>query len=122
MLLGIGMNLSSRVADLPASDRLDAHLPPARDRARRRARARRSSVLLARAAADRRPLRRRRAARRRRACARARRARGRSVELRLASGEVVRGTAAGIGDDGCLLVRSGGEVTAYASGEVARLT
>jgi BirA family biotin operon repressor/biotin-[acetyl-CoA-carboxylase] ligase len=47
---------------------------------------------------------------------------GRAVELRLASGDVVRGTAAGIGDDGCLLVRSGGEVKAYASGEVARLT
>jgi biotin-(acetyl-CoA carboxylase) ligase len=42
--------------------------------------------------------------------------------LRLAGGEVVQGTAAGISDDGCLLVRSADEVRAYASGEVARLT
>ena len=34
---------------------------------------------------------------------------GSPVELRLASGDaVVQGTAAGIADDGCLLVRSGG--------------
>ena len=47
---------------------------------------------------------------------------GAAVELRLANGAFVRGTAAGIADDGCLLVRSGDELQAYASGEVVRLT
>ena len=47
---------------------------------------------------------------------------GREVELRLASDDVVRGTAAGIDDDGRLLVRDGDLVGAYASGEVVRLT
>ncbi len=47
---------------------------------------------------------------------------GRAVQLRLAGGEVVEGTAAGIADDGSLLVRAGDEVRAYASGEVARLS
>jgi BirA family transcriptional regulator, biotin operon repressor / biotin---[acetyl-CoA-carboxylase] ligase len=47
---------------------------------------------------------------------------GAPVQLRLASGAVVEGAAAGIADDGCLLVRTGHAVQAYASGEVARLT
>ena len=44
------------------------------------------------------------------------------MQLRLAGGEVVEGTAAGIADDGSLLVRAGDEVREYASGEVARLS
>jgi BirA family biotin operon repressor/biotin-[acetyl-CoA-carboxylase] ligase len=47
---------------------------------------------------------------------------GRVVQLRLANGEIAQGTAAGIADDGSLLVRVGDEVRAYAGGEVARLT
>jgi biotin-(acetyl-CoA carboxylase) ligase len=47
---------------------------------------------------------------------------GSAVQLRLASGEVAEGTASGIADDGSLLVRVAGEVRAYASGEVVRLT
>jgi BirA family biotin operon repressor/biotin-[acetyl-CoA-carboxylase] ligase len=47
---------------------------------------------------------------------------GRAVQLRLAGGEVVEGTAAGIAEDGSLLVRSGDETRRYASGEVVRLT
>jgi BirA family transcriptional regulator, biotin operon repressor / biotin---[acetyl-CoA-carboxylase] ligase len=121
VLLGIGMNLASRAADLPESDRLtptsllletgrapdaptalsallDALRPIADhfDAAGTPAIAERARSLDALT--------------------------GGSVELRLASGETVRGTAAGIGDDGSLLVRAGGQVRAYASGEVARLT
>ncbi|HET6174846.1 MAG TPA: biotin--[acetyl-CoA-carboxylase] ligase [Gaiellales bacterium] len=48
---------------------------------------------------------------------------GSAVQLRLASGGLVEGTAAGIADDGSLLVRApGGGVLTYASGEVVRLT
>jgi BirA family biotin operon repressor/biotin-[acetyl-CoA-carboxylase] ligase len=121
VLLGIGMNLAATVSDLPASDRLtptslllETGAAPSASEA--------LTVLLG----ELQPI----------AAlfeeggppAVAARARaldalcGRSVELRLASGEVVQGTAAGIGDDGCLRVRSGDEVTAYASGEVARLS
>ena len=122
VLLGIGMNLAARASDLPESDRLaptslllETGAAPSAPEA--------LAVAARRAAAARGPLRRRRAARHRSACARARRARAAGAwQLRLASGEVVQGTAAGIADDGSLLVRAGGEVTAYASGEVARLT
>jgi BirA family transcriptional regulator, biotin operon repressor / biotin---[acetyl-CoA-carboxylase] ligase len=47
---------------------------------------------------------------------------GTAVQLRLASDAVVEGIAAGIADDGCLLVRTGAGVQAFASGEVVRLT
>jgi BirA family biotin operon repressor/biotin-[acetyl-CoA-carboxylase] ligase len=47
---------------------------------------------------------------------------GTPVELRLASGEVVTGSAAGIADDGSILVRTTDGVEPYASGEVVRLT
>jgi BirA family biotin operon repressor/biotin-[acetyl-CoA-carboxylase] ligase len=121
VLLGIGMNLAARASDLPSGDRLtptsvlletgaapsaadalDALLDELRPIAELfessgppavAARARAVDVLF-----------------------------GRAVELRLASGEVVQGSAAGIDDDGCLLVRSGDEVRPYASGEVVRLT
>ena len=46
---------------------------------------------------------------------------GTDVELRLASGEVIAGSAAGIADDGSLLVRTPEGVRPYASGEVVRL-
>jgi biotin-(acetyl-CoA carboxylase) ligase len=44
------------------------------------------------------------------------------VQLWLASGETVEGTASGIADDGSLIVGVAGDVRAYASGEVVRLT
>lgn len=121
VLLGIGMNLSAGASDLPQGDRLaptsllletgDAPSAPAAlsallDTLR---------PIVARFEADGPP-------------GIAERARaldtleGREVELRLASGDVVRGTAAGIDDDGCLLVRTGDRVQPYASGEVVRLT
>jgi biotin-(acetyl-CoA carboxylase) ligase len=121
VLLGVGMNLSARVADLPASDRL----PP-------------TSLLIETGSAPGAPaaLTALIAALRPLAAAFdadgppaiAARARpldalvGTAVELRLASGDAVPGIAAGIADDGCLLVRSADEVRAYASGEVVRLT
>ena len=121
VLLGIGVNLASRASELPASDRLAP-----------------TSLLLETGAAPSAPealavlldsLRPLAAAFETGGpSAIAERARaldalaGRTVELRLAGGEVVQGTAAGISDDGCLLVRSADEVRAYASGEVARLT
>jgi BirA family biotin operon repressor/biotin-[acetyl-CoA-carboxylase] ligase len=121
VLLGVGMNLSARVADLPAS----ARLPP-------------TSLLIETGSAPGAPaaLTALIAALRPLAAAFdadgppaiAARARpldalvGTAVELRLASGDAVPGIAAGIADDGCLLVRSADEVRAYASGEVVRLT
>ena len=45
-----------------------------------------------------------------------------TAQIDLASGDVVHGTAAGIAEDGSLLVRSGDGVRAYPSGEVVRLT
>jgi BirA family biotin operon repressor/biotin-[acetyl-CoA-carboxylase] ligase len=121
VLLGVGMNLSSRAADLPAPDRLaptslmleTGSAPTA------------SAALTALFAALR-PL----------AAlfdaegpaAIAARARpldalsGTAVRLRLASGETIEGTASGIADDGSLLVDAKGAVRAYASGEIVRLT
>ena len=121
VLLGIGMNLASRAADLPPADRLtptsllletgsapiaatalatllDALRPlaalfDAEGPPAIAARARQHDVLA-----------------------------GTPVELRLASGDAVQGTAAGIADDGSLLVRGQEGVIAYASGEVVRLT
>ena len=120
VLLGVGMNLGARAGDLPASDRLqptsllletgsapsattalDALLAALRPLAALfdehgppaiAARARELDGLA-----------------------------GEPVELRLASGDVVRGEAAGIADDGSLLVRGEDGVRAFASGEVVRL-
>ena len=120
VLLGVGMNLSAQVSDLPAPDRLvptsllletgsapsapvaltvllDALRPlvaafEADGPAAIAARARRLDALA-----------------------------GTAVELRLSSGETVQGSAAGIADDGSILVRSADGVRAYASGEVVRL-
>jgi BirA family biotin operon repressor/biotin-[acetyl-CoA-carboxylase] ligase len=121
VLLGIGMNLASKAADLPPADRLTptsllletgsapsapAALAPLLDALRP----------LAAAFDDEGPP------------AIASRARpldalaGSAVQLRLASDVTVTGTAAGIADDGCLLVRRDDGVHAYASGEVVRLT
>ena len=108
VLLGVGMNLSSGAADLPAPDRLvptsllletgaapDA--PAALADAARRARPARHRVRQGGPAAI-------------VALARPLDALvGRAVELRLAGGEVVRGSAAGLADDGCLLVRGSEE-------------
>ena len=121
VLLGIGMNLAARASDLPAGDRLAP-----------------TSLLLETGAAPAAPhaLAALLAAVRTLAglfdaegpAAIAARARpldaleGRAVQLRLAGGEVVEGTAAGIAEDGSLLVRSGDEMRRYASGEVVRLT
>jgi len=121
VLLGIGMNLAARAAELPASDRLTP-----------------TSLLLETGTAPSapealtalldslRPIADAFEAGGPPAIAEVARAldalEGRTVELRLASGGVVLGTAAGIRDDGCLLVRSADELRAYASGEVARLT
>jgi BirA family biotin operon repressor/biotin-[acetyl-CoA-carboxylase] ligase len=120
-MLGIGMNLASRQTDLPEADRL---MP--------------TSLLLETGAAPSAPeaLTALLAALRPLAAlfdaegppgiaARARSLdalAGTPVELRLANGGSVTGEAAGIADDGCLLVRSGGQVRPYASGEVVRLT
>jgi BirA family transcriptional regulator, biotin operon repressor / biotin---[acetyl-CoA-carboxylase] ligase len=121
VLLGVGMNLSSRAGDLPEADRL---IP--------------TSLLLETGAAPAAPV----------ALsallealqplaalfdaegpeAIAARARpldalsGSRVQLRLASGNTVEGSAAGIADDGSLLVRTERDVRGYASGEVVRLT
>jgi BirA family biotin operon repressor/biotin-[acetyl-CoA-carboxylase] ligase len=121
VLLGVGMNLSSRADDLPAADRLvptsllletgsapgaPAALTALLDALQPLAALFDSegpSAIAARA----RPL---------DALA------GTAVQLRLGGGEVVQGTAAGIADDGCLLVRSADGEGAYASGEVVRLT
>ncbi len=121
VLLGVGMNLSSEAADLPAPDRLvptslllETGSAPSAPTA--------LTALLAALqplaelfdlegpaaiAARARPL---------DALA------GSAVQLRLASGETIEGTASGIADDGSLLVGVAGDVRAYASGEVVRLT
>jgi BirA family transcriptional regulator, biotin operon repressor / biotin---[acetyl-CoA-carboxylase] ligase len=120
VLLGVGMNLGAQASDLPAPDRL---VP--------------TSVLLETGAAPhvREALAALLAALRPLAdlfdaggppaiAARARpldTLRGSVVELRLANGQVVEGTAAGIGDDGCLLVCTRDGVQSYPSGEVVRL-
>jgi BirA family biotin operon repressor/biotin-[acetyl-CoA-carboxylase] ligase len=121
VLLGIGMNLASGRDDLPAADRLvptsllleTGSAPPAPVALTALLEALRPlaavfdaegpPAIVARA----RPL---------DALA------GTAVELRLANGDAVQGEAAGIADDGRLLVRAGGRVLAYASGEVVRLT
>jgi BirA family biotin operon repressor/biotin-[acetyl-CoA-carboxylase] ligase len=120
VLLGIGMNLSSQASDLPPADRLapssllleTGSAPSASvalitllDALR---------PLAAAFDADGPPA----------IAARARRLdalMGTDVELRLASGAVVHGRAAGIADDGSILVRDAAGVTPYASGEVVRL-
>jgi BirA family biotin operon repressor/biotin-[acetyl-CoA-carboxylase] ligase len=121
VLLGVGMNLAARAVDLPAGDRLAP-----------------TSLLLETGSAPSAPVALTAlldalqplaalfdaegppaiAARARPLDALA----GHTVELRLAAGAAVRGTAAGIADDGCLLVRAGDETRPYASGEVVRLT
>jgi BirA family biotin operon repressor/biotin-[acetyl-CoA-carboxylase] ligase len=121
VLLGVGMNLASRAADLPRADRfaptsllLETGSAPS------------ASTALTALLDALRPL----------AAlfdedgppaisARARALdalEGNAVELRLAGGDVVRGTAAGIADDGRILLRGPDGVRAYASGEVVRLT
>ena len=121
VLLGVGMNLAAREGDLPPADRLiptslllEAGSAPTAPEAL-------GALLealqpLAAAFDEQGP------------SAIAARARpldalaGSSVRLRLASGDELQGTAAGIADDGCLLVRGDDGVRAYASGEVVRLT
>lgn len=121
VLLGVGMNLAATAADLPASDRLtptslllETGVAPSASRA--------LGVLLEAV----RPLSDLFDAEGPPAIALRARAvdalEGRAVRLRLAGGEDVAGTAAGIADDGSLLVRTGSELRAYASGEVSRLT
>ncbi|MDP9255517.1 MAG: biotin--[acetyl-CoA-carboxylase] ligase [Actinomycetota bacterium] len=121
VLLGIGMNLAARGSDLPASDRLTPTSLLLETGAAPGAREALTALLdglrpIAAAFEAGGPP------------AIAERAReldaleGQTVELRLANGDVVLGTAAGIADDGCLLVRAADGVRAYASGEVARLT
>jgi BirA family transcriptional regulator, biotin operon repressor / biotin---[acetyl-CoA-carboxylase] ligase len=121
VLLGIGMNLAATAADLPPGDRLTptsllletGAAPSASDALTALLDAMEPVAALfdtggpAAIAARARPL---------------DALKGRDVELRLASGAAVRGTAAGIADDGQLLVRSGDELRGYASGEVVRLT
>jgi BirA family biotin operon repressor/biotin-[acetyl-CoA-carboxylase] ligase len=121
VLLGIGMNLAARASDLPAGDRLaptsllletgaapgaSQALVPLLEAVRTLA-----GIFDAEGPAA--------------IAARARTLdalEGRAVQLRLAGGEVVEGTAAGIADDGSLVVRSGDDTRRYASGEVVRLT
>ena len=121
VLLGIGMNLAARASDLPASDRLTP-----------------TSLLLETGAAPSAPTALSALLEALRPLAElfdaegppaiAARARpldaleGTALHLRLAGGEVVEGTGAGIADDGSLLVRGTSGVQAYASGEVARLS
>jgi BirA family transcriptional regulator, biotin operon repressor / biotin---[acetyl-CoA-carboxylase] ligase len=121
VLLGIGMNLASQAPDLPARDRLvptsilleTGSAPTAGE-----ALTALLGALVPLAAlfdADGPPA----------VVARARpldTLLGTDVELRLASGEAIRGAAAGIAEDGCLLVRTGEREQAFASGEVVRLT
>jgi BirA family biotin operon repressor/biotin-[acetyl-CoA-carboxylase] ligase len=121
VLLGIGMNLASLASDLPESDRLaptsllleagDAPSAPAALAALLEALRPLADLFDAEGPPA--------------IAARARALdslEGRAVRLRLAGGDSVEGVAAGIADDGSLLVRAGGGVRAYASGEVARLT
>jgi BirA family biotin operon repressor/biotin-[acetyl-CoA-carboxylase] ligase len=121
VLLGIGMNLATRASDLPESDRLTPTSLLLETGAAPEAPAALAALLEAlrplaalfdgegpaAIAARARPL---------------DALEGSPLQLRLASGEVVEGTAAGIADDGSLLVRDGHGVRAYASGEVVRLT
>ena len=121
VLLGVGMNLSSEAADLPAPDRLvptsllleTGSAPSAAAALTALLEALRPLTELfdlegpAPIAARARPL---------DALA------GSDVQLRLASGATIEGTASGIADDGSLLVGVAGDVRAYASGEVVRLT
>ncbi len=121
VLLGIGLNLAARAADLPVSDRLvptsvlleTGSAPTAPEALDALLAALGPLAALFDAggppaiAAQARPL---------------DTLAGSAVELRLARGDVVRGTAAGIADDGCLLVRTSAGVRPYASGEVVRLT
>ena len=121
VLLGVGMNLSSEAAYLPAPDRL---VP--------------TSLLLETGSAPSAP-----AAltallaalqplaelfdlegprRSRRAPVRSTRSGAPRCSCGSQSGETVEGTASGIADDGSLLVGVAGDVRAYASGEVVRLT
>jgi len=121
VLLGVGMNLSSEAADLPAPERLvptsllletgSAPSVPAALTALFAALQPLAELFdlegPAAIAAHARPL---------------DALEGSAVQLRLASGETVEGTASGIADDGSLLVGVAGDVRAYASGEVVRLT
>jgi BirA family biotin operon repressor/biotin-[acetyl-CoA-carboxylase] ligase len=121
VLVGIGMNLTAGTADLPAADRLTptsllletGDAPSARVALAALLGELRTVAELFDAGGP---------------PAIAARARaldvleGRAVELRLASGEAIAGTAAGIDDTGCLLVRAGGAVRPFAGGEVIRLT
>jgi BirA family biotin operon repressor/biotin-[acetyl-CoA-carboxylase] ligase len=121
VLLGVGMNLASRAADLPPADRLTptsllletGSAPSAPTALTALLDALRPLTALFDAEGP---------------PAIAARARaldaleGHAVELRLASGDIVHGTAAGIAADGCLLVRGPDGVRPYASGEVVRLT
>jgi BirA family biotin operon repressor/biotin-[acetyl-CoA-carboxylase] ligase len=121
VLLGVGMNLSAQVEDLPAPDRLVPTSVLLETGAAPSPKAALDALLAAleplaelfdgegtpAIAARARPL---------------DTLTGMRVELRLADGNAVRGTAAGIAEDGALLVRTPGGVRAYASGEVVRLT
>jgi BirA family transcriptional regulator, biotin operon repressor / biotin---[acetyl-CoA-carboxylase] ligase len=121
VLLGVGMNLAAQASDLPAPDRLvptsllletgSAPTPQVALLALLDA----LRPLAASFDADGPPA---IAARVRRLDALA----GTAVELRLASGEVIAGSAAGIADDGSILVRTPEGMRPYASGEVVRLT
>jgi BirA family transcriptional regulator, biotin operon repressor / biotin---[acetyl-CoA-carboxylase] ligase len=120
VLLGVGMNLAAQASDLPAPDRLvptsvlleTGSAPHPREALAALLAALRPLAELFDAHGP---------------SAIAARARpldtllGSAVELRLASGQVVAGTAAGIADDGCLLVRTRAGVQSYPSGEVVRL-
>ena len=121
VLLGIGMNLGSREGDLPPADRLIPTSLLLETGSAPSAATALAALLdalqpLAEAFDEEGP------------AAIAARARpldalaGSEVQLRLASDVTVQGTAAGIADDGSLLVRGPDGVRAYASGEVVRLT
>lgn len=121
VLLGIGMNLAARTSELPESDRLTPTSLLLETGAAPSASAALISLLEAlrplaalfdkdgpsAIAARARPL---------------DALEGTALHLRLAGGEVVEGTGAGIADDGSLLVRGTGGTQTYASGEVARLS
>jgi BirA family transcriptional regulator, biotin operon repressor / biotin---[acetyl-CoA-carboxylase] ligase len=120
VLLGVGMNLAARAGDLPTSDRLQpTSLLLETGAAPSAATALEALLAALRPLAD--------AFDEHGPTAIAARAReldalvGAPVELRLASGDAVRGSAAGIADDGSLLVRGENGVRAFASGEVVRL-
>ena len=108
VLLGVGMNLASQAADLPPADRLaptsllleTGSAPGASDALTALLEALRPLAELFDAEGP---------PRSRRARAALDALAGPAVRARLASGEVVEGTAAGIADDGSLLVRAGDE-------------